>query len=155
MKVALLCLGKTNKDYVVQGMVEFEKRLSRFCKFERVELKDVKKQDNPKILKTLEAEAIFEKLHSDDHLILLDEKGKRFSSRKFAEEIEKVTRHSKGRLVFVVAGAFGASEELKARAKLLLSLSDMTYSHQLIRLIFEEQLYRAFAILNNHPYHND
>jgi 23S rRNA (pseudouridine1915-N3)-methyltransferase len=84
----------------------------------------------------------------------LDEKGKSFTSVAFARHIEQLQNHSTRQLVFVVGGAFGFSEAVHNRAQMKLSLSEMTFSHQLIRLIFMEQLYRAFTILNNHPYHN-
>ncbi len=155
MKVALLCLGKTNKLYVQNGLLEFEKRLRRYCDYERIELKDLSKSMKPDLLKQEEAKQILAKLKPNDSLVLLDEKGKSFTSRAFAKQILTLSESTSGRLVFAVAGAYGAGEELKNRAKLMLSLSEMTYSHQLIRLIFVEQLYRAFAIINNHPYHND
>jgi len=155
MKVALLCLGKTNKSYVMEGLREFEKRLSRYCKFERIELKDVKAHSDPATIKNLEFERISDKISDKDYLILLDEKGEEMDSRNFAKSLTHPRVQSAQRLVFVVAGAYGASDSLKSRADKSLSLSKMTYSHQLIRLVFEEQLYRAFSILNKHPYHND
>ena len=155
MKVCLLCLGKTNKKYVQEGMLEFEKRLQGFCKYERIELRDVKTAANSEKLKELEYRRFIEAIKPNDFVILLDEKGKVFDSRSFADTLESWQLRGKDRLVFIIAGAFGAAEDLKSRADERMSLSKMTFSHQLVRLIFTEQIYRAYAIIHKHPYHND
>ena len=107
------------------------------------------------IIKQLEAEKIISKLKSDDFLILLDEKGKSFSSVQFAQYIEKKSNQSTKKIVFLIGGAYGFDTKIYERANDKISLSDMTFSHQLIRLIFMEQLYRAYTILHNLPYHNE
>lgn len=154
MQIQLWCIGKTSDKYIQQGIDVFVKRLKHYCKFELVIVKDVKATKSANDLKSLEAAQILKSILPTDHLILLDEKGKQYSSELFAEEIEKLQLRSIKRLIFVVAGAYGADEQLKQRANSMLSLSKMTFSHQMIRLFFVEQLYRAHTIIKNEKYHN-
>lgn len=154
MQIQLWCIGKTSDKYIQQGIDVFVKRLKHYCKFELVIVKDVKATKSANDLKSLEAEQILKSILPTDHIILLDEKGKQYSSELFAEEIEKLQLRSIKRLIFVVAGAYGADEQLKQRANSMLSLSKMTFSHQMIRLFFVEQLYRAHTIIKNEKYHN-
>jgi 23S rRNA (pseudouridine1915-N3)-methyltransferase len=156
MKIKLLQLGKTNDEDLITGIARYEKRLSLYASFlcETIPaLKDTSSL-SPAQIKQKEGELLLHKFKNDDYVILLDEKGKSFTSVAFARHIEQLQNHSTRQLVFVVGGAFGFSEAVYNRAQMKLSLSEMTFSHQLIRLIFMEQLYRAFTILNNHPYHN-
>ena len=154
MKIEFWYIGKTNEKYLDQGIKIFEKRLGHYCKYSSVCIKDVRPGQNSKETKQREYDAILSKLATSDYLVLLDEKGEMFTSEKFALQIEKLQMQSSKRIVFLVAGAFGADEKLQKRANKLFSLSKMTFSHQMIRLFFVEQLYRAFTILRNEKYHN-
>ena len=156
MKIELWVIGKTDFDYLKQGIVLYEKRLKHYVPFEIVVLNDVK---NPPLsieaLKMKEGELILSKIQKDDFLILLDENGTQWSSVDFANFMEKKQGDSMKRLVFQIGGAYGFSEAVYQRANLKMSLSKMTFSHQMIRLFFVEQLYRAFTILKGEKYHNE
>ncbi len=155
MKIEIWWIGKTFQDFTQKGYAEFLKRIQKFNATEIIEIADIKGQNNPKILKNLEAEKILAKLKPDDYLILLDEKGKYFSSVEFADFIQKKENQSIKKLVFLIGGAYGFDDKIYERANDKISLSKMTFSHQLIRLIFMEQLYRAYTIIYNFPYHNE
>ena len=131
-------------------------RLKFYTKLEEFLIDDVKKAGNlsAQQLKTLEGKKILAKISRQDFLVLLDEKGKAFNSVEFANWIEQKQVQGTSNLVFVVGGAFGFSDEVYQRANLQLQLSKMTFSHQIIRAIFAEQLYRAFTIIKGDPYHN-
>ena len=156
MKIKLIVVGKTNATYLIEGEKEYEKRLKHYCKLEEILIPDVKKGGRPSImnLKKREGDLILSKLDNTDYLILLDDKGKGFSSTEFAALIQQKMISSVNTLVFVVGGAFGFSDEVYQRANAKLSLSKMTFSHQMVRLIFKEQLYRAFSILKGEKYHH-
>ncbi|MEE9437969.1 MAG: 23S rRNA (pseudouridine(1915)-N(3))-methyltransferase RlmH [Saprospiraceae bacterium] len=154
MKIEFWYIGKTNEKYLTQGMAIFEKRLKHYCKFNITTIKDVKPGQSQLETKQREWELIKSKLSTNDYLILLDEIGEMYNSKNFAKKIEKLQMNSSKRIVFLVAGAFGAHQEMQNRADSLLSLSKMTFSHQMIRLFFLEQLYRAFTIIRNEKYHN-
>jgi 23S rRNA (pseudouridine1915-N3)-methyltransferase len=157
MKVELWQIGKTAFPYLRTGIELYEKRLKHYLKFQIVTFPDIKNAQklSPALLKDKEAEQLLKKLKSDDYLVLLDERGKQHSSVEFARFIEKRFMGGHKRLIFLIGGAFGASEGLKQRANLQLSISRMTFSHQLIRLLFLEQLYRGMTIIRNEPYHNE
>ena len=157
MNIRLIAVGKTDKDYVEQGAEEFFKRVKRYNSFDFHIVKDLKNTKNldPKTQKNLEGNNILQNISTTDFVIILDENGKHYSSREFASFIEKHMSLSTKNLVFVIGGALGFSQSVYERANIKISLSTMTFSHQLIRLIFAEQLYRAFSIINNEPYHND
>jgi 23S rRNA (pseudouridine1915-N3)-methyltransferase len=156
MKVTLLQLGKTHFKFVEQGFEEFTKRLKHYCKFEHhlFELPTKLKTSAIPQIKKNEGELILKKLAATDFVILLDENGKEMDSVGFADYLNKLQLHH-AHVVFVIGGAYGFSEEVYARAQAQLSLSKMTFSHQLIRLIFIEQLYRAFTIIKGEPYHHE
>lgn len=156
MKLEFWTIGKTNEKYLVEGMTIFQKRIQRYLKLETVLITDVKNAKNlkPQQVKKKEGDKILAKLQKGDFLILLDEKGKTFTSVQFAKYIEKQLHQSHHRIIFLIGGAYGFSEEVYKRANQKLSLSDMTFSHQMIRLFFLEQFYRAMTILRNEPYHN-
>jgi 23S rRNA (pseudouridine1915-N3)-methyltransferase len=154
MKIKLFVIGKTNFDFVKIGFKEYEKRLSRFVKFEYVVIKEGK-SNNSNEVKTIEAKNIIDKITSNDYLILLDNNGKEYNSINFANLIENKMNTSSKDIVFLIGGAYGFDDSIYQIAKEKISLSQMTFSHQIIRLIFIEQLYRAFTIINNHPYHNE
>jgi 23S rRNA (pseudouridine1915-N3)-methyltransferase len=153
--IELWVIGATADDYIKEGIAIFDKRINRYVPF-RIELiNSPKKWKDPEDLKRQEAMLIQSKLQSGDRLILLDEKGREESSRGFAQWLQKQMNAGPKRLVFVVGGAYGFSPDLVRKAQGKISLSKMTFSHQMVRLFFVEQLYRAFSILNNEPYHND
>lgn len=156
MKVELWMIGKTNKGYLMEGVREYEKRLKRYLPFSMTVLPDVRNAGklSPEQLKEKEGQLILDRLKPEDLLILLDEKGQHFTSEAYAKEIEKLLSQSNRRLIFQIGGAYGFSENVYQRAQKKLALSKMTFSHQMIRLFFVEQLYRAMTILKNEPYHN-
>lgn len=155
MKIELWWIGKTFEPYVKSGIDDYAKRLQRFAPVQVVEIPDIKGLSDGPATKAREAAKILDKLKPDDHLILLDEKGKAYSSVEFSKFIEQKENQSLKKLVFLIGGAFGFDEMIYQRAQGSLSLSKMTFSHQLIRLLFLEQLYRAYTILHNFPYHNE
>ena len=150
-------IGKTVFPYLEEGCKEYLQRMQRFADVQWVVIPDVKssQQTDPEQLKQKESVVILSKLKSDDHLILLDENGKTYSSRNFASWIEQSQLKGIKKMVFLIGGAYGFDEKVYQRAQGKISLSAMTYSHQLIRLVFAEQLYRAFTIIKGLPYHHD
>ena len=157
MKVKLLVIGKTSASYLEEGIGVYVKRLVHYTDFSFDVVADVKVNsgtDSVK-LKDLEAAAFLKKITPRDFVVLLDENGKRFSSEGFAQQIEKWLVSGDKNLVFIVGGAFGFGSELKARSAMSLSLSEMTFSHQMVRLFFTEQLYRGFSILRGEKYHHE
>lgn len=156
MKVKLLVVGKTAFDYLKVGEEMYQDRLKHYCSFERIEVQDVK---NPKNLskdeiKRKEAMSILAKLAANDFLILLDENGNQFSSLELAKWIEKRNLLPQN-IVFLIGGAYGFDKSIYERMNMKLALSRMTFSHQMVRLIFLEQLYRAFTIIKGEPYHHE
>ncbi|MBP3353984.1 MAG: 23S rRNA (pseudouridine(1915)-N(3))-methyltransferase RlmH [Bacteroidales bacterium] len=155
MKLVFLMVGKTNEKYFNDAILEYEKRIKRFIPFEIITIPDSKGIKSADVLKETEGELILKQVKSDDYLILLDEKGKSFSSIKFASYAEKLLSRSDKRIIFAIGGAYGFSKGVYERADDKISLSEMTFSHQLVRVVFTEQLYRAFTIINNLPYHHE
>jgi 23S rRNA (pseudouridine1915-N3)-methyltransferase len=156
MKIVLLTIGKTSEKYLIEGIAQYQKRLKHYTQFEMLEIlniKNAKNFSNAELMKK-EGELILKQLQSSDHLVLLDDKGKDFTSPKFSEKLQSWMLSGKKRLVFVVGGAYGFSEDIYARENEKLSLSKMTFSHQMVRLFFVEQIYRGYTILNNEPYHH-
>jgi 23S rRNA (pseudouridine1915-N3)-methyltransferase len=156
MQVVLMLNGKTDQAFVSEGFAMFETRIKRYVKFSTIVIPALKNTKNIPIetQKNMEAELMLAQLQPSDTVILLDEKGKQSTSVKFANYLQKQMNAGIKRLVFIVGGPYGFSETMCQRANEKISLSEMTFSHQLIRLIFAEQLYRAFTILNGEPYHN-
>ena len=156
MKIELWYIGKTSFPYLREGIPIYEKRLQRYIGFEKVLIPDVKhaKNMNPSVLKDKEGQLVLKKLKKDDHLILLDEKGKEFTSEGLAVFLEKKLEFSSKRLIFLIGGAYGFSQEIYQRSNSKIALSKMTFSHQMIRLFAIEQLYRAMTIIKGDPYHN-
>lgn len=150
-------LGKTKSDHLNAGIREYEKRLSRYTRIDPVILPTPKHASklSPAELKEAEADIISSRLKNPDYLILLDERGKTMDSRGFAALLEKRFQHSGQQTIFLIGGAYGFADRIYERANQKLSLSQMTFSHQLIRLIFWEQLYRGISIIHGLPYHND
>ena len=157
MKIVLLTIGKTSEKNLVEGILQFQKRLKHYTPFEIVEIPNIKNAKNfskSELLKK-EGELILKQLQNTDYLLLLDDKGKSFTSVGFAKKLQNWMLSGKKRLVFMVGGAYGVSAEIYKRANEQLSLSRMTFSHQMVRLFFAEQLYRAYAILRNESYHHE
>lgn len=157
MKITLLLIGKTDKGYLNEGIELYVKRIKRYIEFEIKTLKGVKYEKNRAVdeLKDAEAKQLFAAIAPNDHVVLLDEKGDAFDSLGFASFMTKKTDRGIKHLVFIVGGAYGFSDSVCKRADEKISLSKMTFSHQIIRLIFAEQLYRAFTIIKGEPYHNE
>ncbi|MCB9361066.1 MAG: 23S rRNA (pseudouridine(1915)-N(3))-methyltransferase RlmH [Flavobacteriales bacterium] len=155
MKIKLIVIGKTDESYLKEGIDKYLKRLRHYISFEMIVLNDVSvgKKTNIILQKDLEGKLILEKVNLNDYLVLLDENGEQYTSINFSKYIQK--RMNAGNdLVFVIGGPFGFSEEIYSRANAKLSLSKMTFSHQMIRLFFIEQTYRAFTILKGEKYHH-
>lgn len=154
MKVEFWVLGKTAFKYLDEGIKDYSKRLDRLTDFQMIVFPDIKAND-PKTFMTKEAKQILDKLKPEDQLILLDERGKMYSSIQFAQEIEKRQMLLQKKIIFLVGGAYGFDESVYKRSNAQLSLSPMTFSHQLVRVLFLEQLYRAFTIIKGLPYHHE
>jgi len=157
MKIVLLVIGKTNEHYLSEGIAQYHRRLQYYTKFEIYEIANIKNAKNLSYseLKKKEGESILRIIQPSDHLVLLDDKGKDFTSLKLSEKFQNWMLTGKKRLVFVVGGAYGFSDEIYKRGNEKLSLSKMTFSHQMVRLFFVEQIYRVYTILHNEPYHHE
>ena len=156
MNIKLLAVGKSDNPALQQLIDMYEKRLSYYINFELQLLPDIKnsKSLSEEQQKAKEGELILGNVASSHHLILLDERGKELTSVAFADELQKKMNAGIKQLTFVIGGPYGFSKEVYDRANGKLSLSKLTFSHQMIRLFFVEQLYRAFTILRNEPYHH-
>lgn len=156
MKIALWMIGKTSFPYLREGEALYTKRLQRYVPFETTVLPDVKgaKKMSADQLKQREGAFVLEKLKPEDRLVLLDERGFQKDSVQFARYLEQQLQGGRGRLVFLIGGAYGFSPEVYQRSVAQWSLSALTFSHQMIRIFVLEQLYRAFTILRGEPYHN-
>ncbi|HPI54720.1 MAG TPA: 23S rRNA (pseudouridine(1915)-N(3))-methyltransferase RlmH [Chitinophagaceae bacterium] len=157
MNIELWTLGKEQSNHLDLAIAEYCKRLNHYSSFKIITI------DNSKLNKSLsknqlldkEAELILAKLTERDYLVCLDEHGKSFTSIQFANQLNSIFNQSNGKLIFLIGGSFGISPLIKTKARLLLRLSDFTFPHQLVRLIFTEQLYRAMTILKNEKYHHE
>lgn len=156
MKITLIAVGKTDEKYLQEGIGKYLNRLKHYVRFSLVEIADIRNSRNlsEDQQKTLEGEKILKLLASGDQLVLLDENGREMSSEVFSNYLHKKMLASVGHLVFVIGGPYGFSEAVQQRAGEKLALSQMTFSHQMIRLFFTEQVYRAFTILKGEPYHH-
>ena len=156
MKIQFLCIGKGHEGFVKEGVELFTKRISNYFTVEWNVIPMPKNAGimEPALLKLKEGESILATIVKEDYLVLLDERGKVFSSETFAGFIEKRTVESTKSLVFLIGGAYGVSNEVMARANFVWSLSTLVFPHQLVRLILAEQVYRAFSILRNEKYHH-
>lgn len=157
MKITLLAIGKTNARFLQEGIDQYTKRLSHYIPFELKILPDVKttKALTNEKQKEMEGQMFLSAIGQGDWVTLLDEKGKEFTSREFASYIDKKTITIPKNLIFIIGGPYGFSQEMYNRAHEKLSLSKMTFSHEMIRLFFVEQIYRAMTILKGEPYHHD
>lgn len=157
MRFRLLYIGKSKSTALQSEMSTLVKRIGRFATIGEELVPDIKKATSypPEVLKIKEGESFLSRIDTAEHVVLLDEGGKAYDSRGMAAMIDKHFMDVRRPMTFVIGGAFGFSEAMYARADDKLSLSKMTFSHQLIRLIFLEQLYRSLTIIKGHPYHND
>lgn len=157
MKITLIAIGKTEDKYLIEGIDKYLNRLKHYINFNLIIIPDVKNTKNltEAQQKSKEAELILKQLSNSDVVVLLDEKGKKFSSVQFSQYINKQMVGSVQNLIFIIGGPYGFDEYIYKRANASISLSDMTFSHQMVRLFFVEQLYRAFTILKNEPYHHE
>ena len=156
MKITFITVGKTEDAYLKEGIEKYTKRLKHYTKLELVDIPELK---NTKALtedqqKAKEAELILKRITPQDHVILLDENGLEFTSVQFANYINKRSVSSSANLIFVVGGPYGFDQTVYQRATDKISLSRMTFSHQMVRLFFVEQLYRAYSIIKGEPYHH-
>lgn len=157
MNIDLITVGKTDSAAVAELVSMYAKRISRYTKFSVVMLPDVKNAGKmaASTQKKAEGEMLLKQFAADDYVVLLDDKGVQYESVQFADWLQKRMNSGVKRVCFVVGGPYGFSKEVYARANDAVSLSRMTFSHQIVRAIFAEQLYRAFTILNNEPYHHE
>jgi len=157
MKIALLQTGKTSDRYLKEGIGIFEERIKKYSAFEIITVPDIKRTRNlPEREQMIrEGEQIIRFIREDDYVVILDSKGKEYSTIEFSAWLEKCFMLQKKRILFVIGGAWGFSEDVLKRADAKLSLSRLTFSHQMVRLLFIEQLYRVFSIMKGEPYHHE
>ncbi len=157
MKVRVLCMGKTDIPYLREGIADYLTRLKRALNVEFTEIPELKNTSslNPDQVREKEASLLLQRIPDPAFVVLLDERGKEMRSLVFAEWLQQRFNQGFKEIIFVVGGAYGFDEKVRKRAAMTLSLSSMTFSHQLVRLLFMEQLYRAMTILRNEPYHNE
>lgn len=155
IKIKVLCVGKIKENYLNEGISEYLKRLSGYCNIEIVEVKDEKITNNnsEEKIKEIETQRIIEKINDKDYVILLDIKGKQLDSVELSNKMEQLIDKGIGNFTFVIGGSLGITEKIKSRADYLLSFSKMTFTHQMMRLLILEQLYRSFKIMKNETYH--
>jgi len=156
MKITLLCIGKTKEMFVADGMSFYEKRIKKYVRFEVKEIPIPQRfsMSKPDDIINKECDLLQSAIKRKDCFVLLDEKGHQFSSDKFAGYIQHLFNTESRDIVFIIGGAYGFSDDFKKNANTLISLSAMTFPHQLVRVIFLEQFYRALTILKNEPYHH-
>lgn len=158
MRVSLICVGKLKEKYLTMGIMEYKKRLGRYCKLEIIELPDEKTPDNAgaamvELIKKKEGDRILKVLRKDSYCIALAIEGNSLSSVELSERLEKLYVSGNSHISYVIGGSLGLSDEVLKRADYQISFSKMTFPHQLIRLILLEQIYRTYRIINNEPYH--
>jgi 23S rRNA (pseudouridine1915-N3)-methyltransferase len=156
MRIRFIQLGKNQDAFIEKGVSFFQKKLKHYCTFEIIVIAGLKQTGNlnHEEVKKQEGELFLKVLDTKSLVCLLDERGKKYNSPQFARQLDQWALAGRSQLDFVIGGAFGFSDAVYQRADAQLSLSDMTFSHQLIRIIFLEQLYRGFTILRNEPYHH-
>lgn len=157
MRINLTCIGKTDDKEILTLIKYYQTRLPKHWNFEITEIPDVKNAKNlsPELLKKEEGKLFLSLTENSDYVVLLDEKGRQFTSREFSTKIDHWMNTSVKKVSFFIGGAYGFSEEIYERANEKMALSKMTFTHQMIRLFFVEQIYRADQILQGKPYHND
>lgn len=157
MEITLIVIGKTNAKYLIEGIDGYIKRLKHYITYSIHVLPDIKNAKNLSSSQQKEAEGkvMLDSLKSGDYVILLDEKGKEYSSVQFSEYLQRKMNSGLRRLVFIIGGPYGFSQDVYNRADEKISLSKMTFSHEMIRLFFTEQVYRAMTIIRGEPYHHE
>lgn len=157
MKITLLTVGKTDRGYLKEGIDMYCGRIGHYAAFRMIEIPDVKGASSLSRaqIKEKEADNVFKYIKPADEVLLLDEHGKEYDSLGWASKLEERFLHDTRDMVFVIGGPYGFSSRLYDRAGSMISLSRMTFSHQLVRLVFLEQLYRAFTIMKGEPYHHE
>ncbi len=157
MKISLICIGKTDEKFIQEGIEKYVKRLKHYIGFQQIVLSDIKNVKNLSEAqqKEKEGELFLKQLTTQDFVVLLDERGKEMRSVEFARYFEKKMLASTQHVIFLIGGPYGFSDEIKKRANDKISLSKMTFSHQMVRMFFVEQVYRAFSILKGEPYHHE
>lgn len=157
MEIVLLAVGKTRTGFVIEGINEYVSRLKRYIPFSFIELPDIKttKVTTPDMQKSSEGEIILKKIVPSDYVVLLDERGVEYTSTAFAAWMQRQMASGRKRLMFVIGGPYGFSEAVYQRADAKLSLSKMTFNHEMVRMFFIEQVYRGMTILRGEPYHHD
>ena len=158
MKITILCVGKVKEKFYREGILEFTKRLSRYCKLEIIEVPDEKTTEDAseteiRIIKEKEGERILKNIKEDAYVISLCIEGKQLDSEALSEKIEKLGIQGTSHIYFIIGGSLGLADEVVKRADFKLSFSPMTFPHQLMRLILLEQIYRSYRIMNHEPYH--
>ena len=158
MRISLICVGKLKEKYLVMGVEEYVKRLSRYCTLEIIELPDEKTPDNAgealeELIKKKEGERILRSVKEDSYCIALAIEGKQLTSEELAEKINFLGVSGTSHITFIIGGSLGLSPEVLGRADEKLSFSKLTFPHQLMRMIFLEQIYRSYRIIHNQPYH--
>lgn len=158
MNITFVTVGKLKEKYLKQGIAEYVKRLSAYCKIDIIEVADEKAPEELSaaemdMVKKKEGKRILSKINPDAYVIALAIDGKQYSSEEFARFLEKLANHGRSKIVFVIGGSLGLSDEVLKRANIQLSFSKMTFPHQLMRLVLAEQVYRAFKIIRGEPYH--
>ncbi|OFX68674.1 MAG: 23S rRNA (pseudouridine(1915)-N(3))-methyltransferase RlmH [Bacteroidetes bacterium GWE2_29_8] len=157
MEIRLICIAKTEDKYLIEGIEKYEKRIMKYTKYQKIIIPDLKTTKSLSIqqIKEKESELIIKQIKEQDYNIILDEKGTEYNSIDFAYYLENVYTKSLKRINFIIGGPYGFDNRIYKLAQQKISLSKMTFSHQLIRLIFLEQLYRAFTIIKGEPYHHE
>lgn len=158
MRITIVAIGKLKEKYWRDAVNEYSKRLTRFCNVSIIEVQEEYCPDNPsdsiiEKVKAKEGEKILKKIKDDSYVIVLDVKGKQMTSEAFADIFQSQVNRGKSSFVFIIGGSYGLSKEVVARGNFVLSMSDMTFPHQMARVIILEQIYRAFKINNNETYH--
>ena len=152
-----MSIGRVSLPWIKQGVDTFKQRISKYAKFSLKELPDIRNAGSLPLsrIKEEEGKLILNEITQSDLICILDEKGKEFTSREFSHWVQKQLASGRKRLVFIIGGPFGFSQDVYDRGDYKLSLSKMTFTHEMAKLFFTEQIYRAFTILNNEPYHHD
>lgn len=157
MKITLVCIGKTDDKFIQEGIDKYLGRLKHYITFNIVVIPDVKNVKNMSKLQQMEKESelFFKQISNQDFVVLLDERGKEFSSVEFSNYLSQRMVSGTSHMIFLIGGPYGFAEKVRERANFLVSLSKMTFSHQMVRLFFVEQVYRAFTIMKGEPYHHE
>lgn len=157
MKIKVLCIGKSGKKFLEEGEKEYINRVNHYISIEKIELPDLKNQKNltESQIKIEEGKLFLKKIESNSIIILLDDKGNSYSSLKFANHLQQLFNKSEKNIYFIIGGAYGFSDEIYSIAHEKISFSKFTFSHQMIRMILFEQIYRAMTILKGEPYHHE